>query len=916
MAVGNNGSRLVGNTEFYGGLSTDNKIGVENSYADGECLDVRKSPSQMTVLPMSRTLPDGGVITGLMTAMTQSKDGNIWGVDEHGKVYKIDADNAITAVSGGDGEVTVSSSSFEANYDHELMASSPETMSGEYVFTYNNKNLVYTTAKTNEGITFEYNSTTGETTVSGTPTQFYSIAGENTLELPAGTYTMSIQSAVGFYVGIGIRDKATNHRVGYTIPAGDTENTFTLTSPAKAYDVYITNLTAGAEVPSTTFKVQLEHGDEATAFQVHMSNDEWEYDAGSGNYDYYDEDALSSNYGITYSGAPIYGDTITISYTPGAYSSGFSLENSDIDDGLWFADGGHRLFSYGKVLNPSGATRETHSFEFLEDHSEYTDFAIVVQQNQDQVFYQSDEDIPRKGGTSTCTVGTTINETKVEEYGSANIRQYAALYLPAQIPIAEIGIRFMEKGSGTVHIEVHDENDNVLASSAEVSADDVVTDGYTSFTVRPNPDNPLSPSNQFTCTPWAGDTLEAGSVMHIHIVASDSGWSVKTSVDNDMSLTLDFTSTAYVLHETFNKKHPMVMYDKLYIGNGKYVSTKESTPLNYIDDTLYTSDTLRLDDGFEVCSFGSSDEYLMIGAEKYSAGSSRGFQAGRIYFWDRQSEGPNFYIDCNMGSPKAIYNFGNIVYIIIAGALYAYTGGKELVKVRTLKGTDTEYSGQNSITEVYPNMMAIRREILLIGFPSETSAYTVRHGIYGFGSVDKNYLNSFTYNYKIPGPNTNVTLDQHNSDNQHFRIGCVYNFNDTLFYSYEVTSTYNNVTTTRVALAVVDNNSGTSTSFLWKSLQYDAGCPAFEKMALRVGIYFDPLPESTTITPIYRIDDGEWQTGPATASTGDNYITCEINKRFHELQYGLVGTTGNDMLTPVIKQVSAEVRVLNEERKL
>ena len=36
MAVGNNGSRMVGNTEFYGGLSTDNKIGIENSYADGE----------------------------------------------------------------------------------------------------------------------------------------------------------------------------------------------------------------------------------------------------------------------------------------------------------------------------------------------------------------------------------------------------------------------------------------------------------------------------------------------------------------------------------------------------------------------------------------------------------------------------------------------------------------------------------------------------------------------------------------------------------------------------------------------------------------------------------------------------------------------------------------------------------------
>lgn len=710
MAVGNNGSRMVGNTEFYGGLATDSKIGIENSYADGECLDVRKSPSQMTVLPMSRTLSDSGVITGLMTAMTQSKDGNIWGVDEHGKVYKIDEDNAITAVS-------------------------------------------------------------------------------------------------------------------------------------------------------TT-----------------------------------------------------------------ATSSGFSLEVSGIDDGLWWADAGHKLFSYGKVLNPTGATRGSNSFETIPDNSEYIDCVIEVQQKDDDIYYQSDPKMLRSAGTETCDVPTTIDETIVTEYGRANIRKYAGLYLPAQIPVCKVGIRFTSKGTGTVKLVIHDVNDNVVASSLEKTAENVSTDGYTEFYVAPNPNSTLSPSNQFTFMPWAGDTIESGTEYHIHILASSAGYAVKTSVADDMSLTLDMTSTAYVLHETFNKKHPMAMIDKLYIGDGQYVKAKGPGPLNYVDDTFLTQ-VLRLDDGYEVCSFASSDEYLMIGAEKYSAGSSRGFQEGKIYFWDMQSEGPNFYIDCHMGSPKCMFNFGNIVYIIIAGALYAYTGGKELVKVRTLGGTDTEYSGRNSITEVYPNMMTIRREILMMGFPSHTTAYSIRHGIYAFGSIDKNYPNCFTYNYKVPGATTSQTLEQHNSDEQELRIGCVYNFNDTLFYSYEVkTTTYPEPTeevpnpepivTTRVALAVVDNDSGTSTSYMWKSLQYDAGSPAFEKMALRVGIYFDPLPADTTIRPMYRIDDGEWVLAPGTAVTGDRYITCEINQRFHELQYGFVGTTGNDLLTPVIKQVSAEIRVLNEEAKL
>ena len=202
----------------------------------------------------------------------------------------------------------------------------------------------------------------------------------------------------------------------------------------------------------------------------------------------------------------------------------------------------------------------------------------------------------------------------------------------------------------------------------------------------------------------------------------------------------------------------------------------------------------------------------------------------------------------------------------------------------------------------------------MIGFPSKTTAYKVRHGVYAFGSVDKNYPNCFTYNYRIPGETPDKTLKQYNSDDQQLEIGAVYNFSDTLFYSYKVKE--KNKPQPTYGLAVVDNDSGTSTSYMWKSLQYDAGSPAFQKTALRVGIYFDPLPANTTITPMYRIDDGEWVLGPATATTGDRYITCEINTRFHELQYGFIGTTDNDMLTPVIKQVSAEIRVNNEELKL
>ena len=227
-------------------------------------------------------------------------------------------------------------------------------------------------------------------------------------------------------------------------------------------------------------------------------------------------------------------------------------------------------------------------------------------------------------------------------------------------------------------------------------------------------------------------------------------------------------------------------------------------------------------------------------------------------------------------------------------------------------------------------MITTRREIMLVGFPSTTTSKKTRFGIYGWGSIDKNYPNCFTHNYTIPG-----AYPQYNTDEQTLRLGCVYNFGDTLFYGYEKT-TYdeNNNPIVDPALATVDNLSGTAEEFYWTSLCYDAGSPILEKESLRIGIYFDALPENTTITPIFRIDEGDvqpvssgeyetviingetWCKGPHTAVAGDRSVRCEVNQRIHEFQYGFIGTTENGMETPVIKQVSAEIRVLNEERKI
>ena len=684
MSIGNSGSRLIGNTEFYGGLSTDKKIGIENSYADAECLDVRKSPSQMTVLPKAKNVVAGQ--TDPILAMCQAKSGDIYAIDSKGFLYKVKTDNS------------------------------------------------------------------------------------------------------------GLLDVST-------------------VSP---------------------------------------------------------------------------------------FASGYGLEYYSSDDALYFTSNDYRFGSYGNIMNvPAGESVARTTFSRMDDNGRYITYPIEIQEYGESVYYKADTTSPRESGTQTCVVPTTVSETDANK----------ALVLPKATNIAAIGVFFTTAVASNVYLELHDENNNVVLKSAQktVSAG---SNTLIKFDMLPNPGAALTANNfPRVKNPWSGSTSEAGSVYHLHIVSNAQGNYVRTATADDMYLGLYFTVETYVLEYPHNGKHVLATFDDVYIGNGNYVAKKSAAPLDYLNDSIFTQNALRVDDDFEVCSFCMTDDYLIVGAEKYSLESNRPQQGGRLYFWDRESEAPSFMIDCPMGSPSAMYNMGDITYIIAGGALYAYTGGKELVKVRTFRGTDTELSGASTLTDVSPNMMAMRREVLMMAYPTRTTASSIKYGVRAWGSADKNFPNCFSYNYRIPG-----AKDVFNNSEENYAITCLYNFGDSLFFAYGIENVKNS--TWSFGLACVDNTCGTETKFFWESLIYDAGSPAYDKQGLRVGIYFDPLPKDCTITPKYKIDNGEWVSGAKTAVEGDRYVHCEINRRFHELQIGFDGTSANDYLTPVIKQVGAEIRILTEEQKL
>lgn len=71
---------------FSGGNATDKKVGIDDSFANSQSLDFRKSPSQMSVLPKTARA-DGGVVQDLIQNEVMTNTGRIFAIGSAGYVY-------------------------------------------------------------------------------------------------------------------------------------------------------------------------------------------------------------------------------------------------------------------------------------------------------------------------------------------------------------------------------------------------------------------------------------------------------------------------------------------------------------------------------------------------------------------------------------------------------------------------------------------------------------------------------------------------------------------------------------------------------------------------------------------------------------------------------------------------------------
>lgn len=494
------------------------------------------------------------------------------------------------------------------------------------------------------------------------------------------------------------------------------------------------------------------------------------------------------------------------------------------------------------------------------------------------------------GSNLTTSIGTTIIESQINQrFFQTDIE-----------PMNKIQVFITAKGSGDWTVTVHDGLNNVLATSTVTNAN--LNNGSFNdfiFTTAPNGQVRLYPAPN-------------ARTYHIHVTSTVANGTVSSLVMNDLS-SCDFQLWADRFVLTNNGLHPIqrfLQYETF--GNGNYLSVWEP-----ISDPPTNAEWRRLalvfPEEYEVCGLTVQNEFLVIAAERNTSVTTSVPQAGILFFWDGTSTTYNYFVEIPEGSPQAIHTYKNVTYYYAGGAWYGITSPTtQPVKIRTMPGTDTEYSGAaSSPISVLPYAATVRRGVQLMAFPSKTTSTSINFGVYSWGAVDKNYPDSFGYNYLIS------TGTQNYSTQNNLQIGMVQSFGDLLHISWrdDLNGGY--------GIDRIDNSSGPSLYARWQGMIFDNGYVAKEKQALFVECYYT-LPAGSTIQLAYSIDRGSFvkdtniyssttlwqgQTGYAKFD-----VPTDAQGRFHEFQPQLeITSLSAETQPPVVYMVSTVFDDLSAE---
>lgn len=482
--------------------------------------------------------------------------------------------------------------------------------------------------------------------------------------------------------------------------------------------------------------------------------------------------------------------------------------------------------------------------------------------------------------TTLIQVATNpLNET------AGNVR-----YFQSDIePLNKQGVFVVAKGTGDWTLTLHDGLNNVLATTTITNASlNNNSINYFNFTNAPNGQVRIYVSPN-------------ARTYHFHLTSTVADGTVASSATNDLS-TCDLEIWADRLVQTNNGLHPMgrfLQYE--IIGNGNYLSAWEPLSPDPTNDE-WLRHRLTFPEEYEVCGVAFTNEFTVIAAEKNTNLNTSLPQMGQLFFWDGIDPTYNYNVPIPEGSPQGLHTYQNIVYYYAGGDWYAISSPvTEPVKLRSMPGSDTEFSGASSPITVYPYAATVRRGIHLMAYPSVTTNPNINFGVYSWGAIDKNYPQSFGYSYLISTGSQNYTAQNN------LQIGMVQSFGDLLHISWRDT------TSGGYGIDVITNASKPVPYAKWQSLVIDGGYVAKPKTGYYMECYYD-IPSGSSIKLGYSINRGDFTTSEVYTSTDlwqgqIGYarlgITSDDGGRFSEIQAQIEVTNDTTVTTsPIIYMVS------------
>lgn len=466
-------------------------------------------------------------------------------------------------------------------------------------------------------------------------------------------------------------------------------------------------------------------------------------------------------------------------------------------------------------------------------------------------------------------------------------------------PFYSINPYIVSKGTGDWTLTLHDALNNVLITTTVTNAN-LTNNSYNEFLF----------SGQVRALVNATQTGQSTSY-HWHLTSTVNDGTVGSITAGDMT-SADFLLFAHALVTPHNGLHPTTIFTGngvpfLCVGNANYLTTynfgNDSNPSN----SQLVRHQLYFKPGEEVCSITDASQYLVIGTETRSNTPGRNTQYGCLYFWDTTVNAPNFKIRVPMGAPYGLHTENGITYFTCAGSLYAWMGGSTFIKARKLAYENTDYLNEVDNTLVYPNMLASRYGVLMIGYPSVTANQNTNFGVWSWGTVELTYPNSYGLSYELANGAQKYTPANN------LQIGAVYNFVDTMYISWGYVGSDN---IQRYGVDRVNNFSTPATKFSYRSLIWDGGVTYKQKRGARMKLRFLPLPVGVTLQAFYSADRGADVLSP-TAVAGDRSLVFECTVRFDEIQWGFVGTSDSTTTVPLtILDASFQLDPLAEEEDM